>query len=72
MKEFQCRTIVPDCSTVIEAESESQILDLIGDHAREAHGISEVPPEVVDQIRANITERAQGSSGAQPHGDGVS
>ena len=60
MKEFKCGTIVPGCSTVFKGESESEILDQIGDHARDDHGMSEVPPEVVDQIRANITERAEG------------
>jgi predicted small metal-binding protein len=60
MKEFECKTIVPGCSTVFEGESESEILDQIGDHARDAHGMNEVPPEVVDQIRANITERGEG------------
>jgi predicted small metal-binding protein len=60
MKEFKCTTIVPGCSTVFEGESESEILNQIGDHARDAHGMNEVPPEVVDQIRANITERAEG------------
>jgi predicted small metal-binding protein len=59
MKEFECRTIVPGCPTVFEGESESEILNQIGDHARDAHGINEVPPEVVDQIRANIKERAE-------------
>ena len=59
MKEFKCGTIVPGCSTVFEAESESEILDQIGNHARDDHGMSEVPPEVVDQIRANIRERSE-------------
>jgi predicted small metal-binding protein len=58
MKEFKCGTIVPGCPTVFEGESESEILDQIGDHARDEHGMSDVPPEVVDQIRANITEQA--------------
>jgi predicted small metal-binding protein len=56
MKEFRCGTIVPGCTTVFEGESESAILDQIADHARDAHGMHEVPPEVVDSIRANITE----------------
>jgi predicted small metal-binding protein len=58
MKEFKCGTIVPGCGTTFEGESESSILDQIADHARDAHGMHEVPPEVVDSIRANITERA--------------
>jgi predicted small metal-binding protein len=59
MKEFKCGTIVPGCSHVFEGESESEILGQIGDHARDEHGMNEVPPEVVDEIRANITERAE-------------
>jgi predicted small metal-binding protein len=60
MKEFKCGTIVPGCPTVFEGESEGEILNQIGAHARDDHGMNEVPPEVVDQIRANITERAEG------------
>jgi predicted small metal-binding protein len=37
-----------------EAESESAILEQVAVHASEAHGMSEVPPEVVEQVRANI------------------
>jgi predicted small metal-binding protein len=59
MKEFKCGTIVPGCSTVFEGESESEILNQIGNHARDDHGMNEVPPEVVDQIRANITDRSE-------------
>ena len=59
MKEFKCGTIVPGCSTVFEGESESDILNQIGAHARDEHGMNEVPPEVVDQVRANITDRAE-------------
>jgi predicted small metal-binding protein len=57
MLEFRCGAIVPGCGTVFEAESESGILDQIADHARDEHGMHEVPPEVIDAIRANIQER---------------
>jgi predicted small metal-binding protein len=58
MKQFRCGAIVPGCSAVFEGESESAILNQIGAHARDEHGMDEVPPEVVDTIRDNITEEA--------------
>jgi predicted small metal-binding protein len=57
MKEFRCGAIVPGCSTVFEGESDSAILDQIAAHARDDHGMHEVPPEVVDSILDNIRER---------------
>jgi predicted small metal-binding protein len=61
MKEFKCGAIVPGCNTVFEGESESDILDQIADHARDEHGMHEVPPEVIDSVRANITDRSPSS-----------
>jgi predicted small metal-binding protein len=57
MKQFKCGAIVPGCGAVFEGESENAILQRISRHARDEHGMPEVPPEVVDMIRANITER---------------
>ena len=57
MKEFRCGAIVPGCETVFEGESEDEILQQIAVHARDDHGMHEVPPEVVDTIRAEIYER---------------
>jgi predicted small metal-binding protein len=57
MKEFKCGAIVPGCSTVFEGETESAILEQIADHARDEHGMHDVPPEVIDSVRANITDR---------------
>lgn len=57
MKQFKCGSIVPGCPTVFEGDSENAILQQISGHARGEHGMPEVPPEVVDMIRANITDR---------------
>ena len=57
MKEFRCGAIVPGCETKFEGESEDESLQQIAVHARDAHGMHEVPPEVVDTIRAEISER---------------
>lgn len=56
MKEFKCAAVVPSCPTVFRGESEQAILVLVQSHARDAHGMYEVPPEVADEIRVNISE----------------
>jgi predicted small metal-binding protein len=57
MKEFRCGVLVPGCAAAFEGESEDEVLERIAAHARDEHGMDEVPPEVVDQIRASMTER---------------
>ena len=54
---FRCGELVPGCDWRIEGESENEILEEVAVHAREAHGMDEVPPEVADTVRATITER---------------
>jgi predicted small metal-binding protein len=49
--------MVPSCDAVLEAESEEALIVDIVAHARDAHGMHEVPPEVMDAIRATITDR---------------
>lgn len=56
MKGFVCGALVPGCDAAFEAESEEDLLVHITAHARDAHGMHEVPPEVMDTIRATITD----------------
>jgi predicted small metal-binding protein len=57
MKEFKCGVLVPGCDAAFQGESEDAILEEIAAHARDAHGMDEVPPEVVDKILASMSER---------------
>jgi predicted small metal-binding protein len=57
MKEFRCGDLIPHCATTFHGESDEEILRQIAAHARDEHGVEEVPSEVIDQIRAGITER---------------
>jgi predicted small metal-binding protein len=54
--EFNCDVVFPSCSTHFEAETEEQILQQVAVHVREAHGMDEVPPELVDQVRAGMAD----------------
>lgn len=57
MKEFKCGEVVPGCDAVLDGESDGEILEKVRVHARDAHGMDEVPPEVEDNVRAAIVER---------------
>ena len=56
MRQFACATVVPGCDGVVTGDDDDAVLAAAAAHARSAHGMDEVPPEVVDAIRAGITD----------------
>ena len=56
MKQFRCGDVVPGCEWVARNEDEQQLFEEIHTHARDTHGMDEVPPEVLDAIQGVITE----------------
>ena len=54
MKTFACGAVVPGCTASFAAETEEEILEQVARHAREEHGMSEVPEEVIRQVQANL------------------
>jgi predicted small metal-binding protein len=56
MKQFNCGDVVPGCGWVTRREGEEELFVEISSHAHDAHGMDEVPPEVMDLIREKITE----------------
>ena len=55
MKAFTCGSVVPGCTATFHGETEEDIFPQIAAHAREAHGIEEVSPELVSEVRRHIT-----------------
>ena len=60
MKEFSCGDVVPGCTAKFRASGESEILQQVAAHAREAHGMSEVPAEVVSAVQRHIHDAPAG------------
>lgn len=56
MKEFSCGQVVPDCDARFQGETEEEVLQQVAVHAKEAHGMDDVPPEVLEQVKAGISE----------------
>lgn len=56
MKRFVCGAVVPDCTATFSAEGEDELLTQVADHAQREHGIGEIPPELLAQVRAHIKD----------------
>jgi predicted small metal-binding protein len=56
MKTFACGQVVPGCDGVVTGDTDDDVLAAAAEHAASAHGMTEVPDEVVAAIRAGITD----------------
>ena len=51
---LSCGDAVPGCSARFEDESRDRILDQVVAHARDDHGVTDVTPEMLAAMDANI------------------
>ena len=56
MKRFECGTVVDGCDGVVTGDTEDEVLQAAAQHAASAHGMTELPDEVVQKVRAGITD----------------
>ena len=56
MKQFACGTVVSGCDGVVTGATDDEVLAAAAQHAADAHGMTEVPTEVVEAIKAGITD----------------
>ena len=56
MKQFSCGAVVPGCTATFTGQSDDEILGQVATHAKEDHGMQDVPPDGVDAVKANIEE----------------
>jgi predicted small metal-binding protein len=55
-KVLRCRDVGMDCDFEVRATTEAEILQRAAEHAQTAHGMREVPEEVVAKVRAAIRD----------------
>ena len=55
-KMMRCRDVGPDCDFVARGRNEDEIMRQVVSHARTAHGIDPVPPELARKAQAAIHE----------------
>ncbi len=49
-----CGDVVPGCATKLEAGSEDELMAQVAAHAREEHGVTEVTPELAEQVKGAV------------------
>lgn len=54
MKQFNCGDVVPGCTASWVRSTDDEILAAAAQHARVDHGLTDVPAERVDAVRARI------------------
>jgi len=56
-KVLECARVDPSsgCQQVVRGETEDEVLQKAGEHAREP-GIREVTPELIERVKANIRD----------------
>lgn len=52
MKVIHCKDVGFDCPGVVRAPNEEEALRQAAEHARTAHGVDKLPPEVVQKVKS--------------------
>ena len=55
-KVIRCRDVGVDCDFEARGETEQEILKKAAEHAKTAHNMAEIPPELVDMVRGAIRD----------------
>ena len=56
-KVVRCREVGVDCDFEARGETEQEVLDKCAEHGRTAHGMQELPQELVKKVRAAMNQR---------------
>ena len=57
-KTVSCRDVGMDCDFVAKGETNEDIMQQAAEHARTAHNMTEIPPEVAEKVRGAIRDEA--------------
>ena len=64
MKTFACGDVVPGCDAKLVCSTEDDLMTALSDHAARAHGLTSLPPALVERVRrAAGFEATTGSPG---------
>jgi predicted small metal-binding protein len=58
MKTFSCASLGMDCKAVLSAKTEEKLLDMVSIHARDVHGITAIPPDMIGKIKQLMVNRS--------------
>jgi predicted small metal-binding protein len=56
-KEFVCRDIGMDCGFKTSAKTEEELMPKVMEHAKAAHQLDPIPPEIAQKVKAAIKDK---------------
>ncbi|NKN38357.1 DUF1059 domain-containing protein [Agrobacterium sp. a22-2] len=59
MKQFECGSLVPGCSWHTRADEEAEVVRRAVEHMRSAHGETIIRENMIENIKARISDKAQ-------------
>jgi predicted small metal-binding protein len=57
MKQLRCGDLMPGCSAIIEGKDEAEVMQKGSEHAKSAHGMNQIPPDVAQKVRGAIRDK---------------
>jgi predicted small metal-binding protein len=55
--EFACKDIGMQCGFSAEAKTQDELMQKIAQHAKEAHNMTEIPPETLQKVKGAIKKK---------------
>ena len=55
-KILKCRDVGMDCDFVARGETNEEVMKQAAEHARTAHGMKEIPPELPEKVRGAVRD----------------
>ena len=55
-KVIRCRDVGVDCDFEAKGNTIEEVMEKTRKHAREGHGFSDIPPELVDKVKSLIRD----------------
>ena len=56
-KVLRCGDLMPGCNTVIEGKDEAEVLAKGAEHAKTAHNMTSIPPQMVEKVKGAIKDK---------------
>lgn len=56
-KELRCGDLMPGCTTVVEGKDDAEVMTRAAEHAKTAHGLQQIPPELAGKVLSAIKEK---------------
>ena len=56
-KVLRCGDLMPGCSFVVEGKDMAEVMAKGAEHAKKAHGIATIPPDMAAKVQAAIKDK---------------